>query len=384
MNTISATQHETYREDLERLRSFLMSRPRDLLLLEFLLQKNCTTKAILKIRVKDLFSCEENKTLSLADGKDGHGPIITAAIKNSFNQLLMHGDLDQEDLLFKSRKGDKQLTNTSVSRLIRTWLSKSGLSHYKGLSDLRQKLGPLTLPQQKSSGDSDSSLKSLNSVEQESINQIVYKNLVENIISGAVPPGQRLSPNKIAEQMNVSTTPVREALSRLEAKGFATHHEKRGWVAAELSRTKFREIFNLRVLLECEAISLAATRCSQQTLKELEEAQYHYELADKEGDPIKLFNANRVFHMLAYRDAGSDMMLTIINQLWDLSSPYYQVLFRQSLVPKPTSGIDHHIKIVTALSANDPEDARYWLKEDIIKPVDFVIRLFDMYAKSIE
>lgn len=384
MNTISTTQHEVHRQDLERLRSFLMSRPRDLLLLEFLLQRNCTTKMILKIRVKDLFSCEENKTLPLTAGKDGGGVVITAAIKNSFNQLLMHGKLDQENLLFKSRKGGKQLTITSVSRLIRTWLSKSELSHYKGLSELRQKLGPLTLPQHSLDGNSNNSLKSLSSVEQESISQIVYKNLVVNIISGAVAPGQRLSSNKIAEQMNVSTTPVREALGRLEAKGFATHHEKRGWVASELSRTKFREIFDLRVLLECEAISLAANRCTKQTLKELEEAQYRYEQADKEGDPIKLYDVNRVFHMLAYRDAGSNMILTMINQLWDLSSPYYQILFRQSLVPKPTTGIDHHRKIVTALSNNDPEKASYWLKEDIIKPVDFVIRLFDMYANSIE
>ena len=196
-----ASQQETYRQDLERLRSFLMSRPRDLLLLEFLLQKSSTTKAILRIMVKDLFSCEGNKVLPLNGGGNGQEAIITSSIKSGFNQLLLHGDLEQEDFLFKSRKGDKQLTTTSVSRLIRNWLIKSDLSHYKGLSDLRQKLGPLTLPPQKVSEDYDNSLKSLSAVEQESVNQIVYKDLLENIISGAVPPGQRLSPNKIAEQM---------------------------------------------------------------------------------------------------------------------------------------------------------------------------------------
>ncbi len=384
MNTLSTTEHDAYKQDLEMLRSYLSSRPRDLLLLEFLLQKRCTTKAILEIRVKDLFACEENKCLPLTAGRNGEGPMITASIKSSFNQLLMHGGLDQEDLLFKSRKGGKQLTTTSVSRLIRTWISKSCLTEYKGLVDLQQKLGPLTLPQLSKNEKNDSNLGSLVAVEQESINQIVYKNLVENIISGSVPPGQKLSPNKIAEQMNVSTTPVREALSRLEAKGFATRHEQRGWVAAELSRTKFQEIFNLRVLLECEAISLAASRCSAETLNELEAAQHHYEQVDKENNPIKLFEANRIFHMLAYRDTGSEMMQTIINQLWDLSSPYYQILFRQSLVPKPTSGIDHHSKIVQALSENNPEEAKYWLKEDIIKPADFVFKLFDMYTNSIE
>lgn len=384
MKTLASTEHDTYKQDLERLRSYLSSRPRDLLLLELLLQKNCTTKAIMGLKVQDLFSCEENKTLPLPLGKDGEGPIITPAIKRSFNQLLMHGEIGNNDLLFKSRKGGKQLTTTSVSRLIRTWLTKSDLTQYKGLPDLRQKLGPLTLPELPKHDKASHKLDSLAAIEPESINQIVYKHLLENIINGAVSPGQRLSPNKIAEQMNVSTTPVREALSRLEAKGFATHHEKRGWVASELSRTKFREIFNLRVLLECEAISLAATKCSSETVKELERAQHHYELVDKENNPIKLFEANRVFHMLAYKDAGSEMMQTIINQLWDLSSPYYQILFRQSLVPKPTAGIDHHRKIVRALSDNNSEDAKYWLKEDIIKPADFVFKLFDMYAKSIE
>ncbi|WP_163337999.1 GntR family transcriptional regulator [Desulfopila sp. IMCC35008] len=382
MDTAQNIITEEHRKDLEQLRSFLTSRPRDLLLLELLLQKNCTTKAILEIRVKDLFSCEENKSLSLTE--KGEGPTITPAIKNSFNQLLMHGDLDQEDFLFKSRKGDKQLTTTSVSRLIRTWLQKTDLEKYKGLSDLRQKLGPIALPGNTSGGNADSNPASFDSVEQESINQIVYKKLIANIISGSVPPGQRLSPNKIAEQMQVSTTPVREALSRLEAKGFVTHHENRGWLASQLSRSKFKEILHMRVLLECEAISLAATRRTKETLRDLEEAQRYYEQVDQENDPVKLFDANRVFHMLAYQDAGSTMMLTMINQLWDLSSPYYQILFRQSLVPKPTAGIDHHRKIVQALSDNNPDEAKYWLKEDITKPVDFVLRLFDMYAKSIE
>lgn len=384
MKTLENREMETYRQDLAKLRSYLSSRPRDLLLLEFLLQKNCTTKEILKIKVKDLYSCEENKVLPLALGNETNGPIMTTSIKSSFNQLLKHGEIDNEQLLFKSRKGDKQLTTTSVSRLIRTWLEKANLTQYKGLPELRQKLGPLTLPKKPEGRRSHNKHTLSTTAEPESIQQIVYKHLLKNIISGIVAPGQRLFPNKIATLMNVSTTPVREALSRLEAKGFATHHEKRGWVASELSKTKFKEIFNLRILLECEAISLAATRCSKETLKEIQTAQLHYEQVDKENDPIKLLEANRVFHMLVYRDAGSKMMQTMINQLWDLSSPYHQILFRQSLLPKPTVGIDHHFKIVQALSEKNPEDAMYWLKEDIVNPVNFVIKLFNMYSQSLE
>lgn len=378
------TIHENFKQDLEKFRSYLSNKPRDLLLFEFLLQNNCTTKAILKIKVKDLFSCKENEVLPLDSGGDGGGPVITAPIKRCFNQLLMQSDIDREDLLFKSRKGDKQLTTTSVSRLIRTWLTKLNLSHYKGLHELRKKLGPLAVSGLPSAADNNDGGNAFSAVAHESIHQIVYKRLVKNIIAGTVSPGQKLLPNKIAQQMNVSTTPVREALNRLAAKGFAVHHEKRGWVASELSKVKFKEIFHLRELLECEAISLAAVRRSRQTLQELEKAQHHYEQVDKENDPIKLFEANRVFHMLAYSDAGSQMMQSIIDQLWDLSSPYYQILFRQSLVPKPTVGINHHANIVEAIKKQDPKQARYWLKQDIVNPVNFIIKLLDMYPKSIE
>ena len=342
-------------------------------------------KAILKIKVKDLFSCKENKTLPLESGSKRDWPIITPSIKSGFNQLLMQSDMQKQDLLFKSRKGNKPLTVTSVSRLIRTWLTKLDLGHYKGVQDLRRTLGPLTLPSAPPpSPETDDSLSDFPAVEHESIHQIVYKRLVKKIIAGSVPPGQRLSPNKIAGQMNVSTTPVREALNRLAAKGFATHHKKRGWMASELSKTKFKEIFQLRVLLECEAITLAATRRTPETLKQLEMAQHHYEQLDKENDPVRRLEANRVFHMLAYKDAGSQMMQTIIDQLWDLSSPYYQILFRQSLVPKPTSGINHHANIVRAVTHKDPKEAMHWLKEDIIKPVHFITKLLNMYPKSIE
>jgi len=378
-----ATQ-KNYKQDLEKLRSYLANKPRDLLLLEFLLQNSCTTKAILKIKVKDLFSCKENEVLPLASCDDGDGPVITTPIKRCFNQLLMQSDMARDDLLFKSRKGNKQLTITSVSRLIRTWLTNLNLSHYKGLHELRKKLGPLTLSDLSSAVYNNDGANTFGAVAHESIHQIVYKRLVANIIAGTVSPGQKLLPNKIAQQMNVSTTPVREALNRLAAKGFAIHHEKRGWVASELSKAKFKEIFHLRALLECEAISLAAVRRSEQTLAELETAQHRYEQVDKENDPIKLYEANRVFHMLAYKDAGSQMMQNIIDQLWDLSSPYYQILFRQSLVPKPTVGINHHVNIVQAIKNQDPKQARYWLKQDIVKPVNFIVKLLDMYPKSIE
>ena len=377
-------QLENYKNDLDILRGYLASKPRDLLLLEFLLQANCKTKDVLKIKVDDLASCEENERLANAAWNEGEGPILTAAIKKAFNQLLMQGVSDTSDLIFKSRKGGKQLTATSVSRLIHTILEKTGLSHYKGLPELRQKLGPLTLEQVVGDSKPGNDSATLASVKTSSIQKLVYKGLVQNIIRGTIPPGQKLLPEKIARQMEVSTTPVREALSRLEAKGFATPHPQRGWVVSELPQTKHKEILDLHILLECEAISRAARRIPPENLKKLERAKEVIEQIDQNEDPTGFHEANRKFHMVAYQNCGSAKMLDIIKELWDLSSPYYQILFRQSLVPKPTAGVNHHAHIIKALAAGDSAGAKEWLKKDIEIPADFLFRLFDMYAKSIE
>jgi len=377
-------KQETYREDLEKLRGHLSSKPRDLLLLELLLQKDCKTRDVLKIRVDDLSTCEENERLVSSTWNKGEGPILTAAIRRAFNELLMQGEVGTSDLLFRSRKGGKQLTTTSVSRLIRSTLKRVSLAHYKGLPELRQKLGPLTLERVANGAGTGNKESTLSSVRASSIQKLVYKNLLQNIIRGTIPPGQKLLPEKIARQMQVSTTPVREALSRLEAKGFATHHQQRGWVVSELSQDKLKEILDLRILLECEAISRAAKNITRETLRQLEQVKQNIEQIDQERDPIGFHEANRKFHLLAYRDCGSAKMLDIIKELWDLSSPYYQILFRQSLVPKPTSGINHHNQIIKALQAGDPLGAKEWLRKDIEQPADFVFRLFDMYARSIE
>ncbi|MCB2214961.1 GntR family transcriptional regulator [Desulfofustis glycolicus] len=377
-------QLEKKREDLEKLRRYLSSKPRDLLLFEFLLQKNCKTSDVLKIRVDDLSSCQENERLVNSTWSEGEGPVLTTAIKRAFNQLLMQGEVGASDLLFRSRKGGRQLTTTSVSRLIHTTLERTALKHYRGLPELRQKLGPLTIDRVPNASITENESGSLSSVKTASIQKLVYKDLVQHIIRGTIPPGQKLFPEKIARQMHVSTTPVREALSRLEAKGFAVHHPQRGWVVSELSQTKLKEILDLRILLECEAISRAAKNIAPETLKQLKHVKETIEHIDQDRDPLGFHEANRQFHLLAYKDCGSAKMLDIIKELWDLSSPYYQILFRQSLVPKPTSGINHHYQIIKALQAGDSQEAREWLKKDIEQPADFVFRLFDMYARSIE
>ena len=317
-------------------------------------------------------------------GTDGDAPPkLTPPAKQAYDLLRRYGGLAENDFLFKSRKGNKQLSVTSVSRLVRSWLDKLDLHEYRGLHDLRAKFGgngPGRTHAEKNSG----ALGALPAVKNSTVQQTAYKELAKSILNGTIPPGHKLLPDKIARRMEISTTPVREALRRLEVKGFVVHHPQKGWVVSKLSREDLMEILDMRLLLECEAIYRAASKITPETLCELKAAQQEYAQADADDDPTAPLKANRKFHMLAYRDAGSGIMFKTINQLWDIVSPYYQILFSQSLLPRPTVGLHHHVEIVRALENKDPEQARFWLRKDIVKPGDFVLKLFDLYEKSFQ
>lgn len=372
-----------HEQNLKMLRAYLAQRPRDLLLFEFLLLGGVATRQILELKVADLADYSENTPLPIVGTKGSPALMLTPEIKQAYDLVRRYDELASDDFLFKSRKGGKQLSVTSVSRLIRGWLDKLNLDEYNSIHDMRTKFRYAgdEVPEP---GRDPGALGALPVVKSLTVQETAYRELAKSILNGSILPGQKLFPDKIARRMEISTTPVREALRRLEVKGFVVHHPKKGWVVNKLSRDGLREILDMRLLLECEAIYRAASTIKPETLDKLKIAQQEYEQANVDDDIGASLKANREFHMLAYQDAGSGIMFKTINNLWDIVSPYYQILFGQSLLPKPTVGRRNHVNIFNSLQNRDPEQARYWLREDIEKPAEFVLKLFDLYEKSFQ
>jgi DNA-binding GntR family transcriptional regulator len=90
------------------------------------------------------------------------------------------------------------------------------------------------------------------------------------ILGGAFRPGERLVETAIAEQLDVSRAPVREALSALEQEGIVAHVPRRGYFVVEFTDKDIEEVYSLRLLLEVEALQRAIDRASQEDLAELQ------------------------------------------------------------------------------------------------------------------
>ena len=99
----------------------------------------------------------------------------------------------------------------------------------------------------------------------------VYEKLKSDIFDFRLLPGTRFSENEIARRARVSRTPVREALFRLEREGYLEVHAKSGWSVRALDFEALDHLYDLRVLLECEAVKKLCAGSPRATLAGLED-----------------------------------------------------------------------------------------------------------------
>lgn len=368
--------------DVETLRLRVKNQPRNRLLLEFILATTATVPEILSLRVSELRELDAGELLPafLRTGANA-SPVFTTEMKQGLEAFCTRHQPLPDGLVFKSGKGENPLSVTSVSRLVRGWLAESGLSEtYRGIRGLRAAMGRGEGPPAGPPGPPAG--YSLPRVKTKTLQEFVFRELEKAIISGKIPPGQRLSTDAIARDMGVSRIPVREALRRLEARGFIITRPNRGSAVNTLSRENLREILGIRLLLECEAVEKAAVRARRTTVSRLRDTNTMYARLRRQNDAAKLLSVNREFHLIAYRDSDSPILLELINQLWDRVNPYYHIMFRQSMMPHPQAGVDYHTQLIQAMADRDREKAKHWIRADLTRSAEFVLNLFDLHQKK--
>jgi len=146
--------------------------------------------------------------------------------------------------------------------------------------------------------------------------ECVAEFLREGILSGRFPRGARLKQADIAEQLNLSITPVREALRILEAEGYVLSETHRGVIVAPFDASATREISDLRVLLETR-LALAATKyMTPADYAGLETLQREFDEVEARQDREAVRALNYRFHSALYALARQPQTLHFVQVLW--------------------------------------------------------------------
>ena len=368
-------------EDVDRLERSLHGNPRDLLLFYLLAHLGLKLKDVLRLRVKDLEGLSEGDFIptygSLSDSKQN--PIMTPRIQKAYNSLVKVNKPHPEDFLIKSQKGGSPLTVPSVTRLVNRWFGKVNLDGFVGVKSLRKTwayhFGIQRQFEGKVQQSKDNSL--FGDVVSLKIGDQVYSRLLDLMLTGRLVPGTRLVAQRIAEEMKISPMPVRDALNRLAANGIVNLAANRSYYVNALSKDELLEITELRMILEPRAAVDASKIINRRGIESITNSAKDFRRAVEKKDRATYVKKNRDFHFRLYNHAKNQKMIAIINQLWNMLSPYEYLLSEKSRSYNfKKGGYTNHGKIVSALLTKDHAALENWIKRDIEFAFDGIMTEF--------
>lgn len=201
-----------------------------------------------------------------------------------------------------------------------------------------------------------------------SVGVMAYDILRDAILNGTLVPGQKLRQETLAETIGVSRLPVRSALIQLEADGLVEFHERRGAVVKSLSVEQAREVYDIRTLLEVEALRLSMADLTDERLERLRELG---RIADAEEEGADFVDARTQFYAELYDAARHPV-------LWEMIEQLRLKVGRYVLGWRLVNNDDHahsHEELIAAVAAGEVEPAVEVLRSHLQRVRDAVLEL---------
>lgn len=143
--------------------------------------------------------------------------------------------------------------------------------------------------------------------------QTAYQAIFNEITSGKLTPGDRLRETELAERIGLSRTPVREAIKRLEAEGVVAHKPQVGAVIKKLNQQEIVELYEMRIMLETSASSMAAKHASEAETRTLD--TLNRKMLEAKSNSYKVAELNRQFHICIVNAARNRYLASSYNNL---------------------------------------------------------------------
>lgn len=178
----------------------------------------------------------------------------------------------------------------------------------------------------------------------------------EAILQGHFEPGEKLDQDCIADELDVSRTPVREALKVLESEGFIEIRPHRGAFICKVSRQDISDVYEIRKVLEAEVIRKVTSRITDEKLDELERSLDRDESQVAAGDSAKHFRNDTLFHETILSFVENELFRETLESL---NNRIVRVRRFALLQPGPhlVESLVEHRAILSAMRQRDPEQA---------------------------
>lgn len=180
-----------------------------------------------------------------------------------------------------------------------------------------------------------------------------YQCLRDWILNGRLAPAQRLDQEGLAQELEISRVPLRQALARLAAEGLVVDRPHQRWVVARVSPADVRDVYHGREALETMLAFNAAVAVTPAQLQRIADLLREQELATRRGHADRARDLDRRFHNAIYEHARMPRSLELLEQLCTLSD-WYTSMYASD----PGSSPQEHEAILAALREGDAAAVR--------------------------
>jgi DNA-binding GntR family transcriptional regulator len=202
---------------------------------------------------------------------------------------------------------------------------------------------------------------------------VPYETIKQAILRGELAPGQPLIETALAEWCEVSRTPIREALTKLEHDGLVDRTD-RGVVVRMRSPDEILDVYETRLVLEATAARVAADRRTTRDVHLLRQALQRGDVAS-DSEPLALVEANRQFHTLVWRASHNECLQDLLERL-----SLHLVRYPATTLAYPgrwAVACEEHTALVDAIEARDGAAAHDLALQHFTEARDIRLRLYD-------
>jgi DNA-binding GntR family transcriptional regulator len=192
----------------------------------------------------------------------------------------------------------------------------------------------------------------------------VHARLRRAIISGELPTGTLLNERQAAAELGISTTPLKEALRRLETEGLVVTEPRRG-VRVTFDAAQAEEMSLARAALESMIARLAAARISDESLTRLQNVAEEMRKATRSGAVERLIELNSTFHDTIHAASGCRYLKRLL-----VGQLVYDQATRSFLLGDPDErrrALGEHLAILSALEVRDEDAAERAMRDHIVR-----------------
>lgn len=207
---------------------------------------------------------------------------------------------------------------------------------------------------------------------QTSLGELAYSSLKAAIIRGEFAPGQKLTLRAVARALGVSTTPARDAITRLIGEGALANLGPKTVVLPPLTKPALDEVTAIRLSLEGMAAVFATARIGATDIVTLKAIQNRINAALDHGDYANALKHNKEFHFLIYASSAMPRLVSMIESLWLRTGPSLNDLYPEFAMSRV--GVSNHMAAIAGLEARDPLRVRAAIEKDIRDGYDRLVQ----------